>query len=148
MDLSKFLKMKSKIYKLRKMKKTVLLLMGLMIIILSTSCSKEWVTPDQIQNDTQIQNAEINTLGAVRAPDNFNWKTMKDVEIKLSGASSGIVEAISSKGVVYQKAYLNSNQSYTMKLTVPSYESSIQLKKDGRSEQVSISSGKVSYTFN
>jgi len=130
------------------MKKTVLLLMGLMIIILSTSCSKQWDTPDQTGNDTQIQNTEINTMGAVRAPDNFNWKTMKDVEIKINGSSSGIVEAISSKGVIYQKAYLNSNQSYTMKLTVPTYESSIQLKKDGRSELVSISSGNVSYTFN
>lgn len=130
------------------MKKNVLLLMGLMIIILSTSCSKQLDTPNQIKNDSQIQNAEINTLGAIRAPDNFNWKTMKDVEIKISGASSGMVEAISSKGVIYQIAYLNSNQSYTMKLTVPTYESNIQLKKDGRSEQISISSGNVSYSFN
>ncbi|PKP29434.1 MAG: hypothetical protein CVU00_15640 [Bacteroidetes bacterium HGW-Bacteroidetes-17] len=135
-------------YKLHKMKRTLLLLMGLMFIILSTSCSKQWDTPDPIENDPQIQNTEITTLSDVRVPDNFNWKTVRDVEIKISGSSNGLVEAISSKGVVYQKAYLNGSQSYTMKLTVPTYESSIQLKKDGRSEQVSISSGNVSYTFN
>jgi hypothetical protein len=118
-------------------------------MIIFSSCSKNWDDiAAEAEKNTTLTEEVLTELGDLQAPDNFDWKTVKDVEITLTGSENGIVEASSSVGVIYQKAYLASNQPYTMKLTVPTYESTVQLRMNNRSESVSISSGNVSYSFN
>ncbi len=131
------------------MKRFTLITAAFVTIIILSSCSKNWddIVADAENNTPTIEN-EITELGELQAPDNFDWKTVKDVQITLTGSENGLVEASSSTGVIYQKAYLASNQSYTMKLTVPTYESTVQLKMNNRSESVSINAGNVSYSFN
>ncbi len=128
---------------------TLLLTAGILTMIIFSSCSKKWDDiAAEAEKNTALTEEVITELGDLQAPDNFDWKTVKDVEITLTGSENGLVEASSGTGVIYQKAYLASNQPYTMKLTVPTYESSVQLKMNNRSESVSISSGNVSYSFN
>lgn len=135
--------------KSERMKKLTVLLLGILIIALFSSCSKRWDDiPGQSETSSTPAEQEITALGDMQAPANFDWKTVKDIEITISANSNGLVEASSPNGVTYQRAYLNSDQEYTMKLTVPTYERSINLKKDNRSESISITSSKVIFSFN
>ena len=112
------------------------------------SCSKKWDAPELIDDSNKSQTEEITALTDITVPNNFNWKTVKDIEINISSSSDGLVEAISTKGFIYQKAFLAKDQEYTMKLTIPTYESNIKLKMNDRIELLNISSGNVSSFFN
>ena len=126
-----------------------LIIASLVILMLTSACTKQWDTPGQIDSSTaKSQVEEVKVLDDVIVPASFNWKTMKEVEIQVSGTTDGIIEASSTAGVVYQKAFLSKDQPYTMKLSLPAYESKIRLKKDDKSELISLNSGSVSYSFN
>lgn len=64
----------------------------------------------------------------LRVPDGFDWKTTKDYFLTLTSPTNEIVEVTNSSNIVYQKAYLTSGIPYTMKLTLPAYETLIYLK--------------------
>lgn len=83
----------------------------------------------------------------LKVPANFNWKTTKDFQLTLTGKTAGIVEVASPQGIAYQKAYLNANQPYTMKLTVPTYEKSVRLKFLGQDVLVTLGAASMSYQF-
>lgn len=130
------------------MKTLKLTILVIFVTLSLVSCTKRWDTTGQIDAENPIEIETISTLDDISVPANFNWKTFKDIEITVNGANSGIVEAASNKDIVYQKIYLGQNQSYTMKLSVPTYESSIRLKMNNQTQLVNISSGHASYSFN
>lgn len=119
------------------MKKAVLISMAVVSLILG-SCTKEI---DYIKGDVNTPVDEM----VVSA--NFDWKTSKDVVLNLTGYTNGLVRVESTTGVVYQTAGLLKYQPYTMKLTVPAREGSVNLVFGGKSVKVSIGSGEVTYRF-
>ncbi len=87
------------------------------------------------------------TMEELQVPSNFNWKTSKDIELTVTGKADGIVSVTSTGGNIYQKAYLNANQAYTMRLTLPSYEKSIRIQFMGQQVTLELTSMTLTHQF-
>lgn len=124
------------------MKKLFLFSMLGMIITI-TACSPDL---DIDAPDTNTEEEAI-TMENLKVAANFDWKTYNDVNLTLTGNANKIVEVVSAKGVVYQKAYLSKDKAYTMKLTVPTHEASVRLLFNEQDVSIDISSGNAAYTF-
>lgn len=122
--------------------KRILLINLLGIIFISTSCSPEF---DIDLPDTSIP--EEITMENLVVSSNFDWKTYTNVDLTLTGNSNNIVEVASEDGLVYQKAYLSKDNAYTMKLTVPTHETSVKLLYNEQDVTIDISSGQAEYIF-
>ncbi|MBS4058506.1 MAG: hypothetical protein KGZ82_14400 [Bacteroidales bacterium] len=120
------------------MKKLFILgILGLGLALVS--CRKHFDTPKP---------STITTMDDMSVPTTFDWKTFKDVQITLTGYANGIVEVTSPKGAIYQKAFLSTGMPYTMKLTVPSYETSAKLNYMGQSITIEFGTQPINYVFN
>ena len=80
-------------------------------------------------------------------PATFDWKTTKEIQLNLQAGSNGIVEVTNIQNVVYQKAFLSSQQSYTMNLTVPTYETKIKVKHMGQEAVLDLTGNSLTYAF-
>jgi hypothetical protein len=93
--------------------KKITIIIAIALTIVFTSCKK-----DRFDNiDPKPVNMEELTV-----PSNFDWKTTKDIQLTMSAPSNGIVEVSNSQNIAYQKAFLTPGTTYTMKLTLPTYE--------------------------
>jgi hypothetical protein len=130
------------------MKKLLLLLVIGAIFTLS-SCRKE-ANSSMLPNSTSTTPTatQITKTEQLKVASDFNWKTFKDIQLTLTGTASSIVEVASSNQTVYQRAYLSKDQGYTMKLSVPSYETSFHLLYMGKDVNVNLSSNNIVYKFN
>jgi hypothetical protein len=120
------------------MKKSVLFIFAL-VMVFATSCKKELTLPDD---------STPKDLASIEVPADFDWKTSKDIQLNLTGNSTGIVTVASINGNIYQKAFLNPGQTYEMKLTVPADVSSVLVKFKGQNVTIELSSENISYQFN
>lgn len=118
------------------MKKLILLSLVALVVVLS-SCKK-----DRFDEPKAPEKMEELTV-----PTSFDWKTTKDYSITLSASTNGIVEVANTQSIAYQKAFLTPEQSYTMKLTVPSYETTIVLKHLGQTVTLQLSGSSLSHQF-
>jgi hypothetical protein len=118
------------------MKKLILLSLIALVFVFS-SCKKDRF--DEPKAPEKMEELAV--------PASFDWKTTKDYSVTLSAYTNGIVEVTNSAGAVYQKAFLSTGQPYTMKLTVPSYETTIRLKFMGKTQDIALSSSNISYQF-
>ena len=128
--------------------KKVLFLIAIAVIISLSTCKKESassVAPTQV---TPPQTVQITKTEQLKVASDFNWKTFKDVQLTLTGTSNSIVEVASANNTVYQRAYLSKDLAYTMKLSVPSYETSVHLLYMGKDVNINLSSNNISYKFN
>ncbi len=110
------------------MKKLILLSLIALVFVFS-SCKK-----DRFDEPKAPEKMEELTV-----PASFDWKTTKDFSLTLIAPTNGIVEVANSQGIAYQKAFLTPGQAYNMKLTLPSYESSIVLKHLGQTVTLQLS---------
>ena len=100
------------------MKKLFILLIS--ALFLFASCKKEKVNNDSSEN--------VNSMTELNISSDFNWKTTKDYQIKLTASNSSLVKVENGNGVVFQKAFLMANETYNMKLTLPSYQKTVHIK--------------------
>lgn len=129
------------------MKKYLLVYIIGVILIFST-CRKEADTsslPNSTVTPTTTQPTKTELL---KVTSDFNWKTFKDVQLTLTGNANSIVEVTSANQIVYQRAYLSKDLAYTMKLSVPAYETSVHLVYMGKDVTIPLSSGILAYKFN
>jgi len=128
--------------------KKVLFLIAIAVIISLSTCKKESassVAPTQV---TPPQTVQITKTEQLKVASDFNWKTFKDVQLTLTGTANSLVEVASANNTVYQRAYLSKDLAYTMKLSVPSYETSVHLLYMGKDVNINLSSNNISYKFN
>jgi|AntAceMinimDraft_16_1070373.scaffolds.fasta_scaffold02551_4 hypothetical protein len=117
------------------MKKIILFtIIGLGLMF--TSCRKDRIEP-----------TVPTTMEKLAVPSNFNWKTTKDYQITLTGYTNGIAEVSNLSGTPYLKAYLATNQAYTTKLTVPTYEKQINIKFMGKTVKIDLGATAINYNF-
>ena len=131
--------------------KNLILLIAIGVIFSLSSCTKETVSsmaPTPVTPVTAPQTAQVTKTSQLKVASNFNWKTTKDVLLTLTGTANSPVEVASSNKTVYQSAYLSKDLAYTMKLTVPSYETSVHLLYMGKDVSVNLSSNNIVYKFN
>jgi hypothetical protein len=114
---------------------TIIFVLALVIV---SSCKK----------DNTIKPEQAPTINEMKVPSSFNWKTSHDVKLKLTGFVNGLVEVSSPKGVVYQRAVLKLNVPYTMKISVPAYETSVHMQYMGQDVELKLNSDNLSYVFN
>lgn len=119
------------------MKKIVFLLVLLPLVVL-TSCQKDNL--DDL--DT------ISTMEEIIVPANFDWRTTRDVQITFTAAANGVVEVLNQQNVPYKKAFLNPANPYTMKLTLPTFETAVKLRFLGYEAVIELGNGNIQYHFN
>lgn len=127
--------------------KNLFLLIAIGAIFTLSSCQKESVSSMLPAQVTPPKTEQITKTEQLKVASDFNWKTFKDIQITLTGTSNSIVEVVSSNQTVYQKAYLSKDQAYTMKLSVPSYETSVHLLYMGKDVSMNLTSGNIVYKF-
>ena len=129
--------------------KKLLLLLVIGAIFTISSCRKE-TNSSMLPNSTSTTTTatQITKTEQLKVASNFNWKTFKDVQLTLTGTANSIIEVASSDQTVYQRAYLAKDQAYIMKLSVPSYETSVHLLYMGKDVNVNLSSNNIVYKFN
>lgn len=93
------------------------------------------------------QPTQSNTMESLQVPSSFNWKTTRTVQLTLTAKANNLVDVTSSKGVSFQRAFLKANKAYTMKLVIPAYENTLQVKFMGQDVTLNITSGNMSYQF-
>jgi hypothetical protein len=130
--------------------KNLILLIAIAVIFSLSSCKKESVSSmaPPASQVTPPQTAQITKTEQMKVASDFNWKTFKDVQLTLTGTSNSIVEVASANSTVYQRAYLSKDLAYTMKLSVPSYETSVHLLYMGKDVNINLSSNTIDYKFN
>lgn len=112
--------------------------MSIIVLAAFTSCKKDNLNPNEPQ---------ITSTADLVIKDNFNWKTTRNIDLTVKANESGLVEVASKKGVTYLKFYLTANKSQTMKLTIPTYETSVVLKFMGKEVTLNLSGDKLNYQF-
>jgi len=128
------------------MKNLLVCIIGIALFL--SSCRKEADTsslPNSTVTPTTTQPTKTEQL---KVTSDFNWKTFKDIQLTLTGTSNSIVEVASNNQTVYQRAYLAKDMAYTMKLSVPAYETSVHLLYMGKDVTLPLSSGILAYKFN
>ena len=128
--------------------KNLILLIAIGVIFSLSSCSKESVSSMAPAQVTPTAAAPITKTAQLKVASDFNWKTTKDILLTLTGTSNSPVEVASANNTVYQRAYLSKDLAYTMKLSVPSYETAVHLLYMGKDVNVNLSSNNISYKFN
>jgi hypothetical protein len=131
--------------------KNLILLIAIGVIFSLSSCTKETASsmaPAPVTPVTPPQSVQVTKTAQLKVASDFNWKTTKDVLLTLTGTSNSPVEVASANNTVYERAYLSKDLAYTMKLTVPSYETSVHLLYMGKDVSVNLSSNNIDYKFN
>lgn len=118
------------------------------VVLFLSSCRKE-AEISTLPNSTAVPvTVQPTKTEQLKVTSDFNWKTFKDVQLTLTGTGNSIVEVTSANKVVYQRAYLSKDLAYTMKLSVPAYETAVHLLYMGKNVTIPLSSGTLAYTFN
>ncbi len=118
--------------------KKIILLIALLIPIVFTACKKDQYNEPQNKPETTDE---------IKVPSDFQWKTTKDIQLTVTGKSNGLLQILSSKGVPYLKVFIASNQASIIKVNVPTYETSVQLKYLGQVVSLNLDSDQISYQF-
>lgn len=90
---------------------------------------------------------KVDAMEKLTVPSSFNWKTTKEIQIKLTAKVNGLAEVVSPQGVAYQKVYLMPNRDYMMKLTVPAYEKTVRAKFMGQDIAINLETTNISIAF-
>lgn len=119
------------------MKKIALILL-FVIPLVFTSCKKDNNPPVNPLPDSTEE---------IKVPNDFKWKTSKDIQLTLKGSADGMVQILSSKGKVYWKVFIKANQTANIDLNIPTYETSLQLKYQGQTVDLELTSNSLNYVF-
>jgi hypothetical protein len=119
---------------------TVLLIMGIGLGF--TLCQK----PKTNETDTQANvSKDINSL---EVDDNFNWKTIKDIQVSLTSSTDNVVFVKSVKGDVYLKALLKGGHRFDTKITIPTYVEEVLVVCNGQTQKLSVVDKVLTCSFN
>jgi len=118
------------------MKKLSLLLVVMIALIAFSSCTKE-----------PLPNPDPKTMDDLVIKDDFSWKSTMDYELTLQGTVSRVVMVTGTDGAVYKKGLMTANKAYVLKITVPAYVKTVNLKYNGQVVELSLTSAKMSYSF-
>ena len=119
------------------MKKLALLLL-LAIPLIFVSCKKDTNPPVNPLPDSTEE---------LKVPNDFKCKTTNDVQLTVKGNSNGMVQVLSSQGQVFWKVFITANQTSIINLNIPAYETSLQLKYQGKTVSLELTSNSLNYEF-
>lgn len=88
-----------------------------------------------------------NSTQQLSVPQDFDWKTSTDHTITIKSASAGMLDVTNSDGKVYQQAYIHADKAFEMKLTVPTWEKSLQVKFRGKKQPLELTGSHILLNF-
>lgn len=118
------------------MKTVKILFVVLMGVALINSCTKEI-----------LPNPNPKTMDDLVIKATFDWKTVADYKFTIQGTVSRVITIASVSGTEYKKSFLTANQPYTVNLSIPTYEKSVNLKYNGQVVLITLSSSSITYSF-
>ena len=118
--------------------KKIAFIFAITLSIVFTSCKKDRFD----DNDPKPENMEELTV-----PSSFDWKTTKNIQLTLSAPSNGIVEVTNSQNIAYQKAFLTVGKTYTMKLSLPTYEKNVKIRFMGQEVLIELTGSNINHSF-
>lgn len=123
------------------MKKFAALIM-LSLLILS-ACRKEMnVEPDPQQTDTL-------TMSTMEVSDDFDWKTLRDIEVNVTSKAQAVLYIKSSnEEQIYHKALIQPGILYPTLITIPSCETELIFSAGAQKQRIVIGQGIVTVVFN
>jgi len=120
--------------------KTKILVFGVLFVVLvATSCRKDDIEPPQIQKPQSMDQLVAN--------QSFDWKTTRDYQFIVNGSYNAAIKITSPGGCVYHKGFVKTNLPYKVTLTLPSYETKVQLNYFGKNIEVALNQAVINYTF-
>lgn len=120
------------------MKKILLLLFA--ASLLYVGCRKEIVkTPEPVVAVT-MEDLDI--------ASGFNWKTTTDYTLNVSTSEKGMLYINNDEGKSYYSILVDGEKENSLKLTLPSYASSIFLKLNDKEVKLELKSSVINYSFN
>ncbi len=116
-----------------------LLILTFSLAVLFTACKKdvnEGPTPDTPTNMEDLKVAA-----------DFNWKTTRDIQLTLTSKTNSLAEVTSLEGASYQKAFLKMGTPYTLKFSIPSFETKVIVRYMGQSATLDLGNGTLNHQF-
>lgn len=114
------------------------------LLVLATisvvSCKKTDLKEDPISSPK--------TMSALKADAGFTWETTRNLDVRLSGNSTGVVYIRPVAGDYYfYKGLLTSGTLLTTKITIPSYINKVRLTFKGKVHEISVTGNKLVFNF-
>jgi hypothetical protein len=119
--------------------KTIKLILFLGIIITLAACNKNEL------ND--VNPNDVVTMDDLNVSSGFNWQTYETYDLSLKSNLNSMVEIMAGERSI-QKVFLSKNESYTTKITLPTYVNSIILKHLGSEITLDLDAQNLTYVFN
>jgi len=102
---------------------------------------------DAPNSSADRDDSSVNSMGDLRVPANFDWKTHKDFTINITGYENGRVRIISEDGAVYHQANVAANNQYSAKITVPAYRDHVIVVYRGQQKELNLNRSVISHSF-
>jgi len=125
--------------------KTTLTTLGItlaVILITFTGCKKDLEVMEPSPSP-----AMTNGMADIKVNADFEWNTMKDLQLDIISNATAVLYVKSKTGVVYHKAMTNNGSTYQTTITVPTYEKELEVVLAGQSRLIPITNDRISVSF-
>lgn len=127
------------------MKTSKLLTAGISVAIaltFFTSCKKDLQMMEPSPSPVQTT-----TMTDLKANADFDWNTMKDLQLEIKSNVKAVLYIKSKTGTVYHKAMMSAGEIYQSSVTVPTYETEIEVLLAGQSRVIPITNDWIRVSF-
>ncbi len=140
-----FVNLSRSLYKSRKQAtmKNILVLFAF-ISILGTSCKKDLIEKFEADKAKQASKNQAQNINELTVDQAFDWKTNKNVVVKLKGTVNAPVILMTEKGGILLKSMLKSNEELSVTVTLASAEKTIKAVYAGKISIIEVSTNQVS----
>lgn len=119
------------------MKKLILLLLTVAMIFGLTCCKKELDPIDPLPKK----------MSNLKVSNTFSWNTTKDYIFTISGPANRLVKITSADGTVYQKGMVLPNESFRVKLNLPSHIKTVHILYLDQNIEYYLSGSTIDFNF-
>ncbi len=121
----------------------------ILVFIFLISCQKKEFE-EMVENNNDPEPVE--SMDDLIATETFDWQTTKEIELFIEGLPSPYPNATTllvsaSNGQTVYKKLVQINESFSVLLTVPSYETSLKIDCKGLKETIAIENGEAYFSF-
>ena len=111
-------------------------------VLIFSSCKKDLKVmepaPSPVQNTAMVD---------MKVTADFDWKTMKDLQVEIQSNTKAVLYIKSKDGTVYHKAMMNYGETYLTKITVPTHEKELEVFLAGQSRIIPVTNDRISVSF-
>ncbi|MBL7139085.1 MAG: hypothetical protein ISS17_09955 [Bacteroidales bacterium] len=125
--------------------KTTLTTLGItlaVILITFTGCKKNLEVMEPAPSP-----AQTTAMADMKVNSDFDWKTIKDLQVEIKSNTKAVLYIKSKEGTVYHKAMLNNGETYHTSIAVPTYEKELEILLAGQTRTIPVTNDWISVSF-